>query len=68
MLSQERINQVRADADLRARTLSDNLLRKEAANLHVEHRDAPTGDERTELGIMENAYTGEMIRRGLVAK
>lgn len=64
MLSDDRMRQIEAEATDRAKRLSDDSLRKEAVNLHIAYRDAPAGDERTEFGIMDRAYTREMIRRG----
>jgi hypothetical protein len=68
MLSEEHLRRIQRDALLRAGKLSDDSLRKEAANLEVEHNDAAVGDEKTELGLMAHQYTLEMIRRGLTAK
>lgn len=68
MLPDERVRQIEIDATARADQLSDDSLHKEAVNVHVEYRNAPDGDERTELGIIDRVYTRELIRRGLTAK
>jgi hypothetical protein len=67
MLSDERIRQIVTEATQRAMMLSEESLRKEAANLATEHSSA-TGDQRTEFGLMEKAYIDVMIHRGFTAK
>jgi hypothetical protein len=65
MLSEDRIRQIEDEATLRAKSLSNDSLRKEAVKITLEHNDAPPGDERTELGIMDRVYTLELGLRTL---
>jgi hypothetical protein len=64
MLSQEQRDELEQQATLRAETLSEESLRKEAATAFVGRKDAdPKSDERVEFEILDRVYTREMIRR-----
>ena len=66
MLSEEHIRRIEEQATLSAKALSYDSLKKVALTITLEHNDAPPGDERTELGIMDSVYTLELGRRMLM--
>jgi hypothetical protein len=67
MLSDDRIQQVEADARATARALEDEALRQETARVEDERVKLPAGDARDECAIYARIYLLELGRRKLLS-